>query len=146
FFTDYGDPHLQKAVTEGRRHEFRAFGDPDEPVSDPQDPASFESSKLNWRLAESENPTLEWYRSLLGLRRKYIIEGERTCQAEFVDGVIHLQVPRAQPRVRVFARVQGRGRLPEPAAGWERVMEHEENGYAVAVCVKDLNTNQNILT
>lgn len=136
FFTDYGDPHLQKAVSEGRRHEFRAFGAPDEPLSDPQDPATFVRSKLNWQLAEGDNPMLTWYRALLELRKKYLIEGERTCKAEFADGVIHLDVPGERPKVKVLARIQGAGPLPEPGPGWERAMEHTEDGYSVSVFVK----------
>ncbi|HMF92274.1 MAG TPA: malto-oligosyltrehalose trehalohydrolase, partial [Candidatus Angelobacter sp.] len=44
FFTDYGDPALKKAVREGRRYEFKAFGARDAAAPDPQDPATFERS------------------------------------------------------------------------------------------------------
>src|SRR5215469_1971833 len=70
FFTDYGDPRLRKAVREGRRNEFRNFGHPIASIPDPQDPATFERSKLNWQLAADTNKMLGWYKSLLALRKK----------------------------------------------------------------------------
>jgi maltooligosyltrehalose trehalohydrolase len=71
YFTDHDDPELGKAVTEGRRREFAAFGwDPAE-VPDPQDPATFERSKLNWdELSEPRHADLlHWHKRLIALRR-----------------------------------------------------------------------------
>ena len=48
YFTDLGDAHLRKAVTNGRRREFRAFGWPADRVPDPQAPATFQRSMLRW--------------------------------------------------------------------------------------------------
>ena len=48
YFTDHDDPELGRAVTEGRRREFAAFGWDPEGVPDPQDPRTFERSKLRW--------------------------------------------------------------------------------------------------
>jgi maltooligosyltrehalose trehalohydrolase len=73
YFTHHSDPDLGQAVSVGRRSEFSAFGwDPDE-VPDPQDPASFEASKLNWdELREEEHAGIhDWYRRLLALRRRF---------------------------------------------------------------------------
>jgi maltooligosyltrehalose trehalohydrolase len=134
FFTDYGDPTLQKAVSEGRRHEFKDFDFED--VPDPQDTATFERSKLNWRLAEGENLMLDWYASLLALRKKYVMNAERTCKAALVEGVIHMQVPAKEPVLKVLARVQGSTELPAPAAGWEKVLAEEADGFAVSVWVE----------
>jgi len=71
YFTDHDDPELGKAVTEGRRREFAAFGwDPDD-VPDPQDPETFQRSKLDWD--EVSRPphagVLDWHRRLIALRR-----------------------------------------------------------------------------
>ncbi|HEU5001584.1 MAG TPA: malto-oligosyltrehalose trehalohydrolase [Actinomycetota bacterium] len=72
YFTDHRDPELGAAVSSGRRREFAAFAgmSPDE-IPDPQDPATFERSKLRW--AELGEPAhgqlLTWHRSLLELRR-----------------------------------------------------------------------------
>ncbi len=73
FFTDYGDPALWDAVREGRRREFAAFGwDPDA-IPDPQDPATFEASRLDWgeRERQPHAELLAWHRDLIRLRREH---------------------------------------------------------------------------
>ncbi len=76
FFTDFGDPDLQAAVSQGRREEFAAFGWSEE-VPDPQDPASFARSRLDWCLQSqaSHRWLWEYYRTLLELRRHYPVLG-----------------------------------------------------------------------
>jgi maltooligosyltrehalose trehalohydrolase len=73
YFTDHGDPELAAAVRSGRRAEFAAFGwDPDS-IPDPQSADSFERSRLDWD-EPSRQPhaeILEWYRSLIQLRRSH---------------------------------------------------------------------------
>jgi maltooligosyltrehalose trehalohydrolase len=134
FFTDYGDPALKKAVTEGRRNEFKDFDFQD--VPDPEDPATFQRSKLNWRLAEGENLMLDWYCSLIELRRKYVKHAERSCKAELIDGVIRLQVPRQEPALTLFARIQGAAALPELSGRWQKALAEESDGFAVSVWVE----------
>lgn len=136
FFTDYSDPALQRGVSRGRRKEFKDFGFESDAVPDPQNPATFERSKLNWQLVVGENKMLDWYRSLLELRKKYVIDGARTCRSELVDGVIRMQVPSASPTLRVFARIQGSADLPQPGAGWEKALAEETDGFAVSILVK----------
>lgn len=71
YFTDHQDSELAKAVSEGRKREFAAFGWKPEEVPDPQAPDTFSRSKLNW--VEGTTPPhqliLDWYRSLIQLRR-----------------------------------------------------------------------------
>jgi maltooligosyltrehalose trehalohydrolase len=140
FFTDYGDPALQEAVREGRKQEFKDFDFADDPVPDPQAPATFERSKLNWQLAQGENLMLDWYTSLLELRQKFVHGSERTCKAELIDGVIHMQVPAEEPSLRVFARLQSDAPLADLGAGWEKALAEEGDGYAVSVWVESLDT------
>jgi maltooligosyltrehalose trehalohydrolase len=140
FFTDYGDPALQQAVREGRRQEFKDFGFADDQVPDPQDTATFERSKLNWQLTQGEKLMLDWYKSLLALRRKYVTAAERTCKAELMDGVLHMQLPREEPTLKVFARIQGSVAFPELGGTWEKALAHEEDGFAVSVWVESLDT------
>ena len=65
FFSDHaGD--LGQAVRQGRRAEFATHGWDTEDVPDPQDPATFEASKLDWTMNED---LLRFYRSLIALRR-----------------------------------------------------------------------------
>jgi maltooligosyltrehalose trehalohydrolase len=71
YFTDLGDTHLRKAVTNGRRREFKAFGWPADKVPDPQSPATFERSVLRWDELHDgiHERMLAWYRGLITLRR-----------------------------------------------------------------------------
>ncbi|WP_163547822.1 malto-oligosyltrehalose trehalohydrolase [Candidatus Frankia nodulisporulans] len=72
YFTDHTDPDLGDAVRNGRRAEFAAHGWGPEQVPDPQDPATFERSRLDW--SEPTRPghgsLLDWHRRLIGLRRR----------------------------------------------------------------------------
>jgi maltooligosyltrehalose trehalohydrolase len=71
YFTDHTDADLGRAVSEGRRREFAAFGWEPEEVPDPQDPATFERSRLEWAelTRPPHNEVLRWHRSLIALRR-----------------------------------------------------------------------------
>ncbi|MFW5986061.1 MAG: malto-oligosyltrehalose trehalohydrolase [Halanaerobiales bacterium] len=71
FFTDYGEPELQKAVTEGRKEEFENFTWKD--VPDPQDENTFYKSKLTPPDSrDRENHQLfNFYRDLINLRRDH---------------------------------------------------------------------------
>ncbi len=55
YFTDH-DPELGKAVSEGRRREFAAFGWNPDHVPDPQDPQAFDRSKLVWNELDEALP------------------------------------------------------------------------------------------
>ncbi len=72
YFTDHQDPDLGRAVTEGRTREFSAFGWDPTQVPDPQAPATFERSKLDWAELDKEPHAemLTWHRQLLALRRR----------------------------------------------------------------------------
>jgi maltooligosyltrehalose trehalohydrolase len=68
FFSNHIDPEIAEATRTGRRHEFArfaAFSDADE-IPDPEDPATFERSKLT---REVDAPTLALYRELIRARR-----------------------------------------------------------------------------
>jgi maltooligosyltrehalose trehalohydrolase len=72
YFTGHQDPGLGAAVSQGRRSEFSAFGWDPADVPDPQDPATFERSRLNWAeiCTQRHASLLAWYRSLVALRRQ----------------------------------------------------------------------------
>jgi maltooligosyltrehalose trehalohydrolase len=68
FFSDHIDRRIADATRDGRRREFAAFAEfAGEEVPDPQDPATFERSKLT-RRGSSKLRTL--YRALLTARRE----------------------------------------------------------------------------
>jgi maltooligosyltrehalose trehalohydrolase len=70
YFTNHLDPDLGRAVSEGRRNEFAAFGWQPEEIPDPQNPETFRSSKLEWteRAETPHREMLNWYRELIALR------------------------------------------------------------------------------
>jgi maltooligosyltrehalose trehalohydrolase len=78
YFTDLGDAHLQKAVTNGRRREFRAFGWPPASVPDPQAVTTFQNSILKWDEVHEgiHGCMLDWYRRLIELRRVRLIASD----------------------------------------------------------------------
>lgn len=70
YFADH-EPEMARLVSAGRKKEFAAFGwDPDM-IPDPEIRETFLRCKLNWdEAAQPEHASmLEWYRSLLRLRR-----------------------------------------------------------------------------
>jgi maltooligosyltrehalose trehalohydrolase len=69
FFTDHIDPAIAEATREGRRREFEAFSAfSGKEVPDPQDPQTFERSKLDPPAGDPE--LLAFYKRLLALRRE----------------------------------------------------------------------------
>ncbi|CAN5602553.1 malto-oligosyltrehalose trehalohydrolase [soil metagenome] len=90
YFTDHRDTDLARAVSDGRRREFQAFGwDPDQ-VPDPQAPETFERSKLDWSevRAQPHADLLAWHRALIGLRQsRPELHGGLMDDAGRIDGV-----------------------------------------------------------
>jgi maltooligosyltrehalose trehalohydrolase len=72
YFTSHEDPELGRIVSRGRRAEFASFGWSPDGVPDPQDPATFERSKLDWAEVGKERHAslLAWYAGLIALRRR----------------------------------------------------------------------------
>ena len=71
YFANHDDPTMAKAVREGRRRDFAAFGWAPGQIPDPESPDTFARSKLNWKEAGSGRHAemLQWYRDLIRLRR-----------------------------------------------------------------------------
>ena len=71
YFTSFEDPELAKAVREGRRKEYAAFSG-DHHFADPQDPVTFEQSKLDWSrpARPPHSAILRLYRDLIALRKR----------------------------------------------------------------------------
>jgi maltooligosyltrehalose trehalohydrolase len=71
YFAHHEDEEMARAVSEGRKREFAAFGWAPDEVPDPESSETFERSKLNWSEIE-EGPhaeMLDWCRRLIALRR-----------------------------------------------------------------------------
>jgi malto-oligosyltrehalose trehalohydrolase len=71
YFTNHEEAWLADAVREGRRKEFAAHGWAAGDVPDPEDPQTFQRSKLDWSQpgAPPHAGLLAWYRELIALRR-----------------------------------------------------------------------------
>ena len=71
FFTSHPEEELGRAVSEGRLREFERMDWDAGTVPDPQDPSTYERSKLDWSELESGRHAvlLEAYRQLVALRR-----------------------------------------------------------------------------
>jgi maltooligosyltrehalose trehalohydrolase len=73
FFTSHPEPELGKATAEGRIKEFEQMGWDPAVVPDPQDPETFQRSKLDWDEATTgrHGRLLQVYRDLARLRRDH---------------------------------------------------------------------------
>jgi maltooligosyltrehalose trehalohydrolase len=83
YFTAHASPKLASDVREGRREEFEAFVPDADMVPDPQDPATFEASILDWaeRTRDPHAGLLAWHRDLLALRHRIpaLRDGDRSA-------------------------------------------------------------------
>ncbi len=73
YFADFQDEQLRLAVRQGRKRDFAHFGFGDD-VPNPDDPSTFQASKLKWdELPAPEHESmLDWYRKLIRMRRRSI--------------------------------------------------------------------------
>ncbi|AKT42028.1 malto-oligosyltrehalose trehalohydrolase [Chondromyces crocatus] len=100
YFTDH-EPELGRKVTEGRRKEFARFTSfaADE-IPDPQDPKTFQRSKLAWN--ERAHPphagTLAWYQALLALRATHPALAHR-ARGSFLADPVGVDAVRLERRV-----------------------------------------------
>jgi len=70
YFIEHGDPDLIEAVRQGRKREFAHFGWKAEDIPDPQNPATFERSRVNRdRIDDRQAGLLRWTSALIHLRK-----------------------------------------------------------------------------
>jgi len=130
YFTDHEDPELGKAVREGRRREFAAFGLDPEDIPDPQAEDTFLRSKLDWDEVQREphSKMLEWHRSLIELRRRILALRDGRMEqttVQFDEEARRLIIKRGA--VLVFCNLaESERRIPCPdLAGKEFVLSSE---------------------
>jgi maltooligosyltrehalose trehalohydrolase len=119
YFTDHQDAQLGKAVTRGRRAEFASFGWDTTTIPDPQDPATFERSKLNWAEIDQDHyaEKLGWYKQLIELRQRFacLSDGRREAVAvEYSERDRWLAIKRGEIAVAVNL-ADARQNVPIPA-------------------------------
>jgi maltooligosyltrehalose trehalohydrolase len=140
YFTSYSDPQLARAVSDGRKREFAHFAGAK--IPDPQDPATFARSELDWSSATDNNEMLRWYRALIALRKRHLLDGARTCRAELVNGsAIKLLVPAQGSALMVLSALASNAVLPDPEADWRLELESHEDGYPVRVYLRSTTGN-----
>jgi maltooligosyltrehalose trehalohydrolase len=72
FFTSHEDPQVARATAEGRKAEFAEHGWDAEEIPDPQDPETFQRSKLDWDEVGGQGHAhlLDFYKALIRLRAR----------------------------------------------------------------------------
>lgn len=134
FFTDYGDPVLRKAVSEGRRNEFEDFSSFGDNFPDPQDPATFERSKLTWEFSRERQEMLGWYKKLIDLRRALYSQASRSCRAHLIgEQGIEVQVPAENPVLVLRANWKSVAR--SEYREWSQVLSLDEDGSQLSVWI-----------
>jgi maltooligosyltrehalose trehalohydrolase len=70
YFAHHEDAEMARAVSEGRKREFAAFGWAPDDIPDPESAATFERSKLLWsEVRQGEHAEmLAWFKQLIHLR------------------------------------------------------------------------------
>ena len=135
FFTSFEDPIIRQAVSEGRLREFAEFGWTH--VPDPQDPATFERSRLQWLQAPANLDMLAWYRSLLHLRREFILPNPRTARAAWTaPNQLTVQIPATSPRLKINASLPGAQPIPARPDHWTLQLENDEDGYHTQIYLR----------
>jgi maltooligosyltrehalose trehalohydrolase len=121
YFTDL-EPPLGVLVTEGRRREFKDFPQFSDPgsrarIPDPQDPATFERSRLDWQERERQPhaASLALYRDLLHLRHAHralgASEATSVDAAALDDATIVLRREQDGERFVIAVRLDGAGEV-----------------------------------
>jgi maltooligosyltrehalose trehalohydrolase len=137
YFIHHGEPGLVEAVRNGRREEFAAFAWMGEPP-DPQAPATFERSRLDWSLRGrgDHRVLLDWYRELIRLRREVPALArlsKESLEVTFDEGARLLRLRRWAPDSETVIAfnfgertADGAGALVLPAGRWVKLLDSAE--------------------
>ena len=138
YFTDHEDPALVEAVRKGRRAEFASFAW-DSDVPDPQNPGTFEHSRVypgNQTLVE-HNQILRWYHRLIHLRKsipalgsaqygqhEHRVWAEESKQLLLLHRTLHRQS--AALIILSFNREPISACLQKPIGAWELMVDSQD--------------------
>ncbi|MFT4281907.1 malto-oligosyltrehalose trehalohydrolase [Microbacterium sp.] len=143
FFTSHPEPELAEATARGRKAEFAQMGWDESLVPDPNDPATFDRSRLDWSERDSgdHGRLLDLYRRLAGLRRAVpdLTDPRRPSRgatsAEAIGGRVY-ELERGDARVLVnLSEVPWRVSLGSGESVWLSTREVEQDGDTVVVPV-----------
>ena len=87
FFSSHPEPELARATAEGRKKEFADHGWDADEIPDPQDPQTFQRSKLDWSELDADEHAklLRLYQDLIALRRSETDLADPWLQRLLVD-------------------------------------------------------------
>ncbi|MDO9590075.1 MAG: DUF3459 domain-containing protein, partial [Microcella sp.] len=114
FFTSHPEPDLGRATAEGRLTEFVKMGWDESVVPDPQDPATFERSRLDWGelTGDGHARLLALHRELIALRRST----PELTDPSFAHTSAASSGAEASARPEVFRMLRGPG-VVDPSLG-----------------------------
>jgi maltooligosyltrehalose trehalohydrolase len=125
FFTDHAG-EIGKNVSKGRLNEFKHYGaDFGEEVlarmPDPQDPDTFQNSKLNWGELHQDNhrAVLEVYKRFLQFRRDVLKDRSREKWRASLHGPVLEVAYDTNPTRRILCDLHGGNEVQVEAAAWE---------------------------
>lgn len=106
YFVSHSDEGLVEAVRRGRASEFAELLDA-AAVPDPQAPATYDRSKVNWKQRDEGQhaDTLAFYTHLLRLRRELDIAGRGTSVQAACSGTVVTLTYGGEPRLMLLANV-----------------------------------------
>lgn len=133
YFTSFSDGALAEAVRKGRREEFARFSWSTE-VPDPQDPATFERSRLRLELRNKplHRRLLAFYSELIRLRKNHASLGIVERKRQFVHTLagdetlcIHRWTPQADESLAVFhfGAEPRKAAIPIPPGRWITLLD-----------------------
>jgi maltooligosyltrehalose trehalohydrolase len=134
YFVDHSDPELIEAIRQGRKAEFKEFGWRGEPP-DPQDRATFLSSKLHWEKRDlgKGNILYRFYRRLIALRKelaclKYPEKKGLVVETPDNDRIVVLMRKNEDSAICAVANFDGidrqvRIRAGTPPGAWRKLLD-----------------------
>jgi maltooligosyltrehalose trehalohydrolase len=130
FFTSHPEPDLGQRTAAGRFAEFERMGWDASVVPDPQDPATFSRSKLDWAEAERDpDGLLQLYRRLIEIRRSHPALADSSFAATRVQ---------ADDAEKFLAVRRGDLVIAVNLADRPRALPYQENGVRVLLVAGDV--------
>ena len=127
YFVDHGDKNLLRAVSEGRKKEFREFYKKAE-FKDPACKKTFESSKLNFDLIEKpfHKEIFCHYKKIIDLRKKYIsyiMTGRKNINVILENNILTLKYTLDKKKLVLKFNFSGNNTI---MPGWSYTLKLEE--------------------
>jgi maltooligosyltrehalose trehalohydrolase len=138
YFTDHGDHNLVEAVRKGRRAEFDEFGW-GQAMPDPQDPETFEKSKLRGSETKHHQVLRKLYQKLIAFRREHELGSDVDWQIVEDENLKVLQLMRTRSDVTMMILFNFGDEVVEvgPSVEAEGAQGVPEGSWTVEICSSD---------